>query len=463
MRQARVSYSAHTRAVLSLALPLVGSHVAQIAIHMTDMLMLGRYDVAALAAGTLATTAFFVIFIVGSGFAFAVMPMVAEATGRGDDLAARRATRMGLWASVGYGALLTPPLLAGEPLLRLLGQSAEIAEVGGVYLRVAAWGLIPALLVMVLKSHLAALERTRVVLLATVAAALVNVGLNYMLIFGRLGAPELGVRGAAIASVAVQVVSLAVLAIYATRALPGPRLFERLWRSDPQALRRVVRLGWPIGLTSLAETGLFAGSAVMMGWLGTVPLAAHGVAIQLGGLAFMVHLGLSQAATVRAGAALGRGDQPGLARGAIVAIALSMVAAIATALFFVAAPKPLVGLFIAGDEPQRDAILQAGATLLLMAAAFQIADAAQVMALGLLRGVQDTGVPMVIAALSYWGLGIPVGYVAGFPLGHGGVGVWAGLVSGLVLAAVLLMLRFWMQALPRATPAPPGLTGSSQA
>ena len=448
-----LSHAAHARAVLSLGLPLVGSQVAQFAIGMTDTLMLGHYGVEALAAGTLGSTVFFVVLIAGSGFAFAVMPMAAEALGRGDDVAARRVTRMGLWAAGAYGLAMTLPLLAGEPLLRALGQPTGIAELGGAYLRIAAWGLLPALLAFVLRSHLSAHERTRVVLIATLAAVAVNAGLNWLLIFGRMGLPEMGVRGAATASVAVQLILLGTLAAHAARALPRPPLFERLWRADPDALARVVRLGWPIGLTNLAEVSLFAASAVMMGWLGAVPLAAHGIAIQLAGLAFMVHLGLSQAATVRAGGAFGRGDRPGLARGGLVAVGMSLGVAVATAAVFVAAPSPLVDLFVSDDEPDRAVILAAGGALLLAAAAFQVADAAQVMALGLLRGVQDTAVPMGIAVIAYWGVGVPTAYGLGFGMGLGGVGVWSGLVAGLAVAAGLLMLRFWAYVLPRAAPA----------
>ena len=442
------SHRSHAKAVLTLGLPLVGSQIAQFAIGMTDTLMLGRYSVEALAAGTLATSVFFVVFVTGAGLARAVTPLVAEALGRRDDLVARRAMRMGLWSSAAYALVLAPLLLTGEALLALMGQPPVVSELGGAYLQIAAWGLAPALLAEVLRSHLSAYERTRVVLLATLLAVAVNAALNWLLIFGRLGLPELGVRGAALASIAVHVVSFGALALYAVRVLPGPPLFARLWRPDPDVLARIVRLGVPIGLTSLAEVGLFAASAIMMGWLGAVPLAAHGVALQLAGLAFMVHIGLSVAATIRASAAHGRGDHADLARGARVVILISCAVAVATAMLFVAVPERLVGLFIAHDEPGRPAILEAGAALLLVAAAFQLADAAQAMALGLLRGVQDTAVPLGIAAVSYWLVGIPVAYGFGFGLGWGGVGVWLGLVAGLGLAATLLMVRFWSRVLP---------------
>ncbi len=440
----------HVRAVLVLGLPLMASHLAQMAIHVTDTLMLGRYDVAALAAATVATSLFFVVFIVGSGFAMAVMPMVAEANAAGEPARLRRVTRMGMWVSILYGAAFLPGIWFAEAILLAIGQTPEVAALGGDYLRIAGvLGLIPQLLIMVLKSHLSALERTRPVLLATLAAAAANVPLNYALIFGRWGAPELGIEGAAIASVLVTGIALLWTGIAASRAMAGAALYARLWRVDGEALGAVVRLGWPIGLTMLAESGLFSASAVMMGWLGTVPLAAHGIAIQITALAFIVHVGLSQAATIRVGAAYGTGDRQGLAQGARVALAVSasIVAGAATAFWVV--PEWLIGLFLRPGETEAAGIVALGATLLVVAGLFQIADAMQVMTLGLLRGVQDTRVPMILAALSYWAVGMPLGWALAFPLGLGPVGIWLGLAAGLSLAAGALSWRFWAVLVPR--------------
>jgi MATE family multidrug resistance protein len=280
-----------------------------------------------------------------------------------------------------------------------------------------------------------------------------------VLIFGRLGLPEMGVEGAAIASVVIQLVSLAVLVPYAMRVFSEHDLFARLWRPDGAAFGQVLRLGWPIGLTNLAEVGLFSASAILVGWLGEIPLAAHGIALQLATATFMVHLGLSNAATIRAGQAYGRGDADGLARGGLVAIALSLAFAAATVAVFLTVPEPLLGVFLDPDEPARPEILALGATLMVFAALFQTVDGAQVMALGLLRGLQDTRAPMVMAALSYWGVGLPASYLGGFVLGWGAPGVWSGLVCGLACAAALMMHRFWARALPAlragaAVPAP---------
>lgn len=439
-----MTYPAHFRAIAVLGLPLIGGHLAQFAIGLTDTVMLGWYGVEALAAVTLASSYYFVLFLFGAGFGWAVMPMVATAAAEGDETSIRRSTRMGLWLSLLYAAVVMPLLWWSYPILIAMKQEPHIAETASEYLRIAGWGLFPALIVMVLKSYLAALERTQIVLWITVTAAVVNGFTNYALIFGNWGAPELGVMGAAIASIATQVVSLVAVVVYVVRTLPEHSLFQRFWRPDWEMFISVWKLGVPIGLTTLAEVSLFATSAVMMGWLGQVPLAAHGIALNLASATFMVHLGLSNAATIRAGNALGRRDKAHLEKGAIAVTGMSLVMSVVTVILFLTYAEPLISLFMEADDPQRGQILAIGTGLLAMAALFQLVDGAQVIALGLLRGLQDAKIPMVMAALSYWVVGIPASYYFGFVRQMDGIGVWLGLVLGLAFAAVLLMARFWM-------------------
>ena len=456
----RVTYGKHAGAVLTLGLPLIGSHLAQMALHVTDTILLGWYSIEALAAGVLGATTFFVLFILGSGFAQGVMPLVAQAGAAGDDVQVRRATRMGLWLSIGYGVLILPVLWFSGPALRGLGQDPQVAGLAQDFLRIAGFGMVPALTVMVLKSYLAALQRTQVVLWVTIAGCVLNGALAWALIFGHWGAPELGVRGAAISSLVTQVVTAALMLAYAAGFGPLRRyaLFHRFWRSDPRALYQVWRLGWPIGLAGLAESGLFSASSVMMGWIGTRELAAHGIAMEIAAITFMVHLGLSNAATVRAGRAIGEGDRVGLRDGALVAIALSGLFGLIAVALFLSLPGPMIGLFLASDEPDRARLIAIGSGLLAMAALFQLADAAQVMALGLLRRVQDTRVPMLIAIVGYWVVGAPSSYAIGIWLGYGGQGVWFGLVIGLAMVAILLMTRFWGGAARQVGPVVPDTT-----
>lgn len=442
-RPPAVTYKQHFRAILVLGMPLVGSSLAQYLINLTDTVMLGWYDVTALAAAVLATTFWFITFILGAGFANAVMPMVAASAAEGDEVRARRVTRMGLWLSILYTCVALIPLLYGEAIFLAIGQDPEVSVLAGDYLTIAAWGLIPAMGAQVLRSFLSALEKTKVILWITLLSLVLNAIINYALIFGNWGAPEMGIRGAAVASVMMNVLAMLAIGVYIQIALPEYRLYQRWWKSDSQIMGQVARIGLPIGLTSLAEGSLFSASAVLVGWIGALELAAHGIAIQLASMTFMFHLGMSQAATIRAGNALGRRDEVALRRGGTTAIMVSLAFAAATVAVFLTFPELLVSAFIDPAEPTREGLIAVGVGLLAMAALFQLVDAAQVMALGLLRGVQDTAVPFGMAVISYWVVGMPSSYLLGFTFGFGAVGVWLGLVIGLSVASLLLMVRFW--------------------
>ncbi|NRB05543.1 MAG: MATE family efflux transporter [Rhodobacteraceae bacterium] len=443
-----MSYPAHAKAISLLGLPLIGGHIGQVAIGVTDTVMLGWYGVDSLAAGTLGSSYFFLFFLAGAGFAWAVMPIVASANASDDVTSMRRAARMGVWLSAVFGIVALPAMLFSYPVLIATGQEPGIAADAALYLTVAGWGLFPALGVMVLKSYLAALERTQIVFWITIVGAIANGLSNYMLIFGNWGAPEMGIVGAALASVITQTVMLIGVIIYVQRVLPEHQIFVRAWKPDWDMMGRVFRLGVPIGLTSVSEVGLFTASAFMMGWLGAVPLAAHGIALNLASITFMVHLGLANVATIRSGNAYGRNDIEDMKRGARVVIVMSIAVALATIAAFLIWAEPLIAVFIQDNEPEREAIVQIGIVLLALAALFQLVDGAQAVALGLLRGVQDTLVPAALAAVAYWGVGIPASYALGFILNWEGVGVWLGLVLGLAFASVLLMGRFWLKSVP---------------
>jgi len=230
--------------------------------------------------------------------------------------------------------------------------------------------------------------------------------------------------------------------IYIQRRFPEQHMFARFWRFDGSAALAVTRLAVPISATALAESCLFAASAFMMGWLGHLELAAHGIVLQLAALSFMVHMGLSQAGTVRAGKAFARNDWPSVRRTAWVTMGLSSVVAIVAIFLFLMSPQVLIRAFLDPQDPLAADILRIGTILLMLAALFQFVDAAQVVALSLLRGLQDTKVPMWIAAISYWLIGLPISYVLGFWLGFQEAGIWMGLVVGLGSAAVLLWWRF---------------------
>lgn len=434
----------HVRATLKIGAPLIAAQLTQQAIQVTDTVMLGWLSAEALAAGVLATTLFFVGFIAGTGFAYAVMPLASSAAGADDVRGVRRVVRMGLWVGALVVSVLMIPLWFAGPILSLTGQDPELVAMAVHYLGVAQWALYPAVAVMVLRSFLSALERTQVVMWATLAGAGLNVMLNWMFIFGNWGAPALGIRGAAIATLGSQSLILLLLVAYVlTRpALKKYEVFVRFLRPDWDAFREVLRMGVPISATILAEVGMFSISSLMMGRLGTIPLAAHGIALQVTSVIFMIPLSLASAGTVRVGHALGRHDARGLDVGARTVMAMSLAVALTGALALWLLPEPLIRVFLDDDEPQRAAIVAAGTGLLAVAAIFQVVDTLQVISVGLLRGLSDTRVPMWMAVASYWGLGIPAAWVLAFPLGMGGVGVWIGLALGLSAAAVMLTWRF---------------------
>ncbi len=438
-------YVPHLVATLGLALPLTGSHLARQAIGVTDTVMVGWYGVDPLAAVVLATSFFFILFMLGSGYGIGVMGVIATAKARGDQTEVRRATRMALWLSAVHSVIVLPLMWFSGAILLKLGQKPEIAAYAQEYLRIMCWAMAPALWGLTLNSFLAALGRANIVLLITMAGIPLNMLLNWMLIFGNLGAPELGVAGSAIASLVVnifQLVLMVVCAITLREARPF-NLLRRMWHPDWAAFRTIGLLGLPVGLTLVAESGMFVGTNVMMGWLGSHYLAAHGIALQLASIAFMIHLGLSNAVTIRVGTFAGQEDRSGMRDSGVAAIVLSILFAAVTITIFLTLSRQIAALYLDAGDPLTPTIIALVGGLMIYAAMFQLADGMQVIALGMLRGVQDTRVPMVMAVISYWVVGLPTGWFLAFRAGWGAGGLWLGLLAGLFCAAVLLMTRFW--------------------
>lgn len=438
------AWRVHLGATLKLGLPLVGTQLLQMSINVTDTVMIGQLGAEELAAAVLATQAFFLVWMFGAGFAQAVMPVAAGAVGRGDVRGVRRSVRMGLWVVMAYGVLVMAPLWHLEAILLAMGQAPRVAAMAGEFMRILQWSMFPALFIAGIRSYLSVLDRAHVVLWVTLAGAFLNAFLNYGLIFGRLGMPELGMAGAAVASVGTNLVMAAIAVAYTARQpdLARYEIYVRFWRPDWQAFGEILRLGWPISTTIVAEVGLFAAASIMMGWLGTVELAAHGIALQLASIAFMVPLGFAQAGTVRVGLAYGRGNVADLGRAAHTALGLTVLVCSVGALLFFTMPETLIGLYLDDSDPNAAKVLAFGVPLLAVAAAFQLVDGLQVTASCLLRGLRDTRVPMVIAIVSYWGIGMPVAYGLGFVAGLGGPGIWWGLAIGLLAAAIMMTWRF---------------------
>ena len=438
------AWTAEIRATLSLGLPIVGAQVAQMAINTTDVVMIGWLGTVELAAAVLAFNLYILVWLFGVGVVQAVVPLAARARGEGRHRDMRRVVRMGLWIVIAYSLPVWLLLWHTEALLVALAQEPHVAQLAGDYMRVLQWSLLPSLAVVVLRSFVSVMEKTQVVLWAMVAGALLNAVCDYILIFGTFGAPRLELVGAGIASLLTASLTFAVIVVYVLRErrLRRYAIFGRFWRSDWPAFLAIVRLGWPIGCTLLAEVGLFSGSAVMMGWIGTVPLAAHGIALQCASITFMVPLGLGQAGMIRVGLAAGRNQRDGVGRAGWVAMGLSLAFMCAAALVFWSVPELLISAFTKADNANTADVLKFGVGFLAVAALFQIFDGAQVASGKVLNGLSDTRVPMLIAAVGYWGIGASLAYVLAFPLGLGGIGIWWGLAAGLAVVSMALVWRF---------------------
>jgi MATE family multidrug resistance protein len=333
-----------------------------------------------------------------------------------------------------------------EAVLRAMGQDPVLAAQAQIFVRHLMWALLPAFLYMVLRNFVAALERPLWALLVAIAAVLFNAAINTALIFGvpAIGLPPLGLRGAGIGSSLTIALEFLLMMVIVTRdrRFRRYRLFGRFWRPDWQRFAQVWRLGLPIAVTVTLEVAVFNAAVFLMGLIGTSSLAAHQIAIQVASLSFMVPMGLGQAVTVRVGLFYGRRDPAGIGRAGWTAFVLGVAFMGLMALLMWAVPNQLVGIFVDRANPANAAVVPLAVAFLGIAALFQIFDGAQAVGAGMLRGLQDTTVPMAFALFGYWAAGMGTALWLGFGLGWAGVGIWTGLAAGLAVVAVLMLARW---------------------
>lgn len=434
------------RATAALATPLALANLLQMLTYAVDVIFIARLGEQELAASALAVSLFGLVLWALTGLTGAVAPLIAEAVGARNrsPRPVRRSVRMGLWLAVlsGIGGMGLCLLL--DPVMRLSGQQEGLITLANQYNFVIIFSMVPMLLAAVLRNFVSALGRP---IFATAITALgigINALANYAFIFGKLGAPELGLTGAAVATIITALFSLAIyiIAIWRDPALHRYRVFARLFAPDWQRLRLLLRIGTPIALTITAEAGIFAAAAFMMGRFGAAELAGHTVALQLAALAFQVPFGIGQAASIRVGYYYGARDPEGIRRAGWVALGISTGFMSLTASAMVLFPETLLSIYVDPADAANASLVAFALQYLLLAAIFQLADGVQAVAAGALRGLQDTRVPMWIAIFSYWvpGIGLAVGL--GFFTPLAGVGVWIGLATGLFFAAVLLIRRW---------------------
>jgi MATE family multidrug resistance protein len=435
------------RATLRLSGPVVAAQLAHISMGFVDTVMVGRLGPDALAGVALGNTLFFFFAIMGMGMVRAVGPMVSQAVGANTPTAVGRSVRQGLWLAAGLGLVILLILSNVEPVLRWTGQRPVAIEGATAYLDAIRWGILPFLGFAALRSFVEGLSRPLPVTIIAFVGVAVNIGANELLMFGRWGLPALGLAGTGWASTIVFSFLFGALALFVHRTAPFAEhgVFTRIREPDRTYLGELVRIGAPMGASRGVESSLFTMTTVMMGTLGTTALAAHQVAIQCAAFAFMVPLGIGMAGTVRVGQAAGASDEAGARRAGGVAMGLATLFMVGTAVLFWTLPRPLVGLYLDLADPGNAAVVTLAVQLLGVAAVFQLFDGLQVAAHGALQGLKDTRVPMGIAMVTYWGIGLTTGYFWGVWGGGGPQALWWGLVVGLAAAAVLLVLRFHRQ------------------
>ena len=429
-----------TRAELAdlfrLALPVVVVQVGLMAMGVVDSIMVGRLSATALASVAIGNLYFFGLAVFGMGLLMALDPVVAQAVGAGDEPAIGRAAQRGLILALGLSVPTCLLLLTARLFLTWIGEPAAVIPDAALFARIMIPGVLPFFAFVVFRQTLQAMGRMRPIVLAIVVSNVLNAVLDWVLIFGHLGAPAMGVPGSAWATTTSRWVMAAMLLGLSWREL-GHRLHPvRPEVFEGRPLARMLVLGVPIGLQYALEWGVFGTVLLLMGRLGTVPVAAHQIAINVASLTFMVPLGVSAAATVLVGHAVGRGDPAGARRSAGAALATGVAFMSLTALGFLFLPTAIARVY-----SEDAAVIALAATLLPIAGAFQIFDGIQVVSIGILRGLADTRAPFVIAVLGFWLVGFPVSLVLGFRTPLGPAGLWWGLVVGLVVVAILLLLR----------------------
>ena len=433
---------------------MVLSQLGHIMVSFVDSVLVGRTGTVPLAAVSLGMNSTNVIMILGIGLSMGSVPLVAAADGRRDLPDLGRLLVSSVWLSALAGLALAGLGQLVPPLMHYLGQAPEVEALAAPWVRVISWSFLPLMLFQGFREFAEGLGLTRQAMWLSVLANVVNAALCYALVFGKWGAPPMGLMGSAWATLIARVLMAVLMAAYVLLAqrLHTYRTAVLSWLPDGVTLGRLLGLGAPIGVQMAFEVGAFAAAAIMIGWLGAVPLAAHQVAINLASITYMAATGIAAAATIRVGKLLGGCDLAEARQAGFAAYLLGFGFMATMAVLFICTRH--VAPLLYSHDPA--VVAQAG-TLLLIAALFQVSDGVQVMGLGALRGLEDVKVPSVVALLAYWAVALPLGYFLGFRLHLGAPGVWTGLLLGLSIVAVVLLFRFRRETAPglvTAVPAP---------
>jgi MATE family multidrug resistance protein len=436
-----MTLKAHFRESFFLALPVMLSNLGHVMMGVFDNIMVGHVNAPSLAAAGLATVAFNVLMVFGVGVSYAITPLVATANGEGNENIVVETLRHGLVINVLNGCMLVGLVYIGSELLYYINQPEEVVRLAIPYLGIIMVSLIPMLIFQTFKQFLEGLSNTRVAMIIIFLSNAVNVCLNYLFIYGHAGLPAMGLKGAGWATLLSRIFMAAVFAGYVYYA-PAFQRFRRGFSPGHYSralFNKMLHLGVPSGLQFIFEVAAFDFSLIMMGWLGTTTQAAHQIAINLASISYMTTTGLAAAATIRVSYFLGRGDFKNLKTASYTLLAMALSFMGLCALIFVLGRNWLPILYVDNLE-----VISMASSLLVIAGLFQLSDGAQVVCIAALRGLQDVKIPSVLIFVSYWIIGLPLGYFLTFILNHGAQGIWLGLLIGLTLTAIAMFMRFRM-------------------
>ena len=430
---------ADAKRLISVAWPLILNNVFNIGVNVADTVMAGNLGATQLAAVALGSSIWITVFLAGLGVIMALGPIVAQQYGAGENTQIGQSTRASLWLAVGIAVIVIGILQLAEPLMHSMGIEAHVALLAQGYLDAISWGVVGCYWYHSLRQMNEGIGRTVPIMIIMGTSLPINVGFNYVFMYGKFGFPELGAVGAGLGSGITFWLMFIFIAVYMLKSQGYSQfaLWDRIERPRWHALRQILTIGVPIGGSFMLQAGLFTTVALIMGSLGTVVVAAHAATLNFASFIFMIPLGIAMATTALVGQAIGRGQVIDARRIGYVGILMCLAMMCLSAVFTISFADGIARLY-----SKEEAVISITSSLLVIAAIMQLGDGCQVTAAGALRGLKDTRVPLAINALVYWGVGFVVAYTFGVHFEYGAHGVWFGLCCCLWSAAVLLTLRF---------------------
>ena len=443
------TWGGEMRALLTIGVPMGLAQLVQFSPYIADAVMIGRIGPKEIAAAAIGSVLYFLLWMLASGPISAVTPLVSQALGKNtaERRDVRRTVRMSVWACFLMFPLIIGLLLLTEPIMIFAGQDPEVAALAQDYVLVLAPGLPFTLAVMSFPNFLAAIGKTIVPFLLVASAAIVNIILNWVLIFGNLGAPELSLLGAGIASSISGIYAYFAFVIYIKWDAKAREfdLFSNLFKPDWERMVDLLNIGWPISVTVTFEGMLFNAGVLIAGAVGVIEQAGFQIALSIASTAFMIPFGLSMAGAVRIGLAKGAANTPAARRASTTTILTSVLAIGLFAIPVALVPQWVASLYFNMDAADTRPVFDYVVIFLPIAAGFMFFDAVQVACNQLLRGLTDVKWPMVITGISYWVIGFPIAFYTALYTEIGAVGIWYGLTAGLIAAFIGLGIRLWLQ------------------